>query len=51
VKIPQPDERSTFPTYEYTLHVGSYGGLDDRFKRKGRKRRVGFVAPRPKRSK
>lgn len=40
---------TTWPEYEYQLHVGSYGGLDDRTKRRGRKQPVGFVPPQPKR--
>lgn len=32
----------------YQISVGSYGGLDDRFKRKKRKLPAGFAPPRQK---
>ncbi len=31
----------------YSLGVGSYGGVDERFKRRKKKNPVGFVPPRP----
>ena len=32
----------------YQIYTGSYGGLDDRFKRRKRKQPVGFAPPQPK---
>lgn len=45
------DRPTTWPEYEYQLSVGSYGGLDERVKRRTRKQPVGFAPPKvaPKR--
>jgi hypothetical protein len=31
----------------YQLYTGSYGGTDDRFKRRKKKQPLGFAPPRP----
>lgn len=36
--------------YVPTFGVGSYGGLDDRVKRRKRKSQLGFAPPKPKRT-
>lgn len=48
-----PDHGNESMWLDYTIPTGSYGGVDERFKRTSRKKKqpVGFAPPKPPRSK